>query len=225
MNRVIAIDGPAGAGKTSVSRQIGKKLGFLHVDSGALYRIMTLMALRQQIDTNSEYALTAFASTVEIEFFVQDGCVKYKVGGIEPGDAIRTAEINQHASPVSKVPAIRERVTNLLRGLRNLGDLVVEGRDIGSVVFPDSPARFYLDASPEERARRRHLEEHTKGMTNSSREDVKASLLHRDKIDSSRKVAPLKIAEGAIMIDSTNLTLDQVVQTIINRLPDDWITD
>jgi cytidylate kinase len=224
MNRVIAIDGPSGAGKSSVSRQVGRRMGFIHVDSGALYRIMTWQALLRRIDTGDEAALTAFAPTVTVAFAVRDGAVVYTVDGAEPGDAIRTPEINRHASPVSKVPAVRARVTAWLRDMRQLGDIIVEGRDIGSVVFPDTPARFYLDASPEERARRRHLEEVGKGISSGNQEAVKASLLNRDRIDSSRAVAPLRVADGARVIDSTFLSLDQVVATILAHLPPAWLT-
>jgi cytidylate kinase len=222
MNRVIAIDGPSGAGKSTVARCLGRKLGFIHVDSGALYRIMTWQALEHRIDTSSEAALTAFAPAVAVDFAVRDGAVVYSVKGIEPGDLIRTPEINQHASPVAKVPAVRTRVTTWLRDLRRFGDLVVEGRDIGSVVFPDSPARFYLDADPAERARRRHTEEQQKGIENQGTDAVLASLLNRDRIDSSRAVAPLKIADGARVLDTTRLPIEQVVQTVYDSLPADW---
>ena len=149
MNRVIAIDGPAGAGKSSVSRRVGALLGFIHVDSGALYRVMTWQALLRGVDTANDAALTAFAPTVDVTSTVRDGSVIYAVNGVEPGLAIRTPEINRHASPVARNPAVRQRVTAWLRELRALGDIIVEGRDIGSVVFPDTPARFYLDATPE----------------------------------------------------------------------------
>jgi len=222
MNHIIAIDGPSGAGKSTVARCLGRKLGFIHVDSGALYRIITWQALAHKIDTSSEAAMTAFASTVNVEFTVRDGAVVYSVQGVEPGDHIRTPEINQHASPVAKVPAVRTRVTNWLRDLRRFGNLVVEGRDIGSVVFPESPARFYIDAAPEERARRRHTEEQQKGIATQGADAVLASLLNRDRIDSSRAVAPLKIADGARVLDTTSLAIEQVVQTVYDNLPADW---
>jgi cytidylate kinase len=222
MNRVVAIDGPAGAGKSTVSRRVGALLGFLHVDSGALYRVMTWQALLAGVDTADDAALTAFAPTVNVDFSVRDGAVVYAVKGVEPGQAIRTPEINRHASPVAKAPAVRRRVTDWLRGLRTLGDLIVEGRDIGSVVFPDTPARFYLDATPEERARRRHLEEEQKGMAPQTQAAVMASLVNRDRIDSTRAVAPLRVAEGAFVIDTTHMSFDQVVQAVLDHLPPDW---
>ncbi len=214
MNRVIAIDGPSGAGKSTIARGIGRKLGFLHVDSGALYRIMTLAALRGGVDCNDAAAVAAFCENVDVQFVVKDGAVAALVGGQEPGDVLRTPEINANVSPVSKVPEVRAKVTAWLRGMRDLGDIVVEGRDIGSVVFPDAPARFYLDASAEARAHRRHLEEVAKGIATQSEEAVKASLLGRDKIDSTRKTAPLKIADGAVVIDSTTLSIDEVLALV-----------
>ena len=193
MARVIAIDGPSGAGKSSVSCIVGKKLGFLHVDSGALYRIMTWQALVRKVDTDNPDAVAAFAPTVEIECCPENGAIAYYVGGELPGDRIRTPEINAHASQVATVKAVRDKVTAILRDMTRFGDLVVEGRDITTAVFPDSPARFYLTASAEARARRRA-------------------------IDSTRKYAPLRKADGAIEIDSSDLTLEQVVDIVVEKV-------
>lgn len=218
MARVVAIDGPSGAGKSSVSRIVGGKLGFLHVDSGALYRIMTWQALVKKVDTDDPDAVAAFAPTVEIECRPENGAIAYYVDGEKPGDRIRTPEINAHASQVATVKAVRDRITAILRGLTRFGDLVVEGRDITTAVFPDSPARFYLTASAEARARRRQKEEVEKGIANQSAETVKASLLARDAIDSTRKYAPLRKADGAIEIDSSDLTLEQVVDIVLGKI-------
>ena len=223
MNKVIAIDGPSGSGKSTIAGLLGKRLGFLHVDSGALYRIMTLAAMHAGIDCDDADAVAALADKVKVEFAPRNGKVAYLFGGEEPGDAIRTPEINARVSPVSKVPEVRRVVTDWLRGMRSLGDIVVEGRDIGSVVFPDSPARFYLDASAEARARRRHLEEVQKGIAVQDEAAVKASLLNRDKIDSSRKTAPLKVADGAVVIDSTDMTIDEVLSAVLAHLPADYL--
>ena len=218
MARVIAIDGPSGAGKSSVSRIVGKKLGFLHVDSGALYRIMTWQALVRKVDTDNPEAVAVFAPTVEIECRPENGAIAYYVGGEPPGERIRTPEINAHASQVATVKQVRDKITALLRGLTRFGDLVVEGRDITTAVFPDSPARFYLTASAEARARRRQKEEVEKGIANQSAAAVKASLLARDAIDSTRKYAPLRKADGAIEIDSSDLTLEQVVDIVLEKI-------
>ena len=218
MARVIAIDGPSGAGKSSVSCIVGKKLGFLHVDSGALYRIMTWQALVRNVDTDNPDAVAAFAPTVEIECRPENGAIAYYVGGEPPGDRIRTPEINAHASQVATVKAVRDKITALLRDMTRFGNLVVEGRDITTAVFPDSPARFYLTASAEARARRRQKEEVEKGLANQSAAAVKASLLARDAIDSTRKYAPLRKADGAIEIDSSDLTLEQVVDIVLEKI-------
>ena len=222
MSKVIAIDGPSGAGKSSVSHLVGERLGFLHVDSGALYRIMTWQCLEAGIDTTSPDAVAAFAETVSVECRPENGAIVYYVKGEVPGNRIRTPEINAHASQVATVKAVRDRITSLLRGLVAYGNLVVEGRDITTAVFPDSPARFYLTASAEARARRRQKEEVEKGIANENTEAVKASLLARDAIDSTRKYAPLRKADGVVEIDSSDLTLEQVVETVLAALPEDW---
>ena len=222
MANVIAVDGPSGAGKSSVSRIVGEKLGYLHVDSGALYRIMTWQCLEEKVDTSDPAAIAAFAANVAIECRPEDGRIAYYVKGEQPGNRIRTPEINAHASQVATVKEVRDRITALLRDMTRYGNLVVEGRDITTAVFPDSPARFYLTASAEARARRRQKEEVEKGIANQSAEDVKKSLLARDAIDSTRKYAPLKKADGALEIDASDMTLEQVVETVMNALPAEW---
>lgn len=217
MAKVIAIDGPSGAGKSSVSKLVGKALGFLHVDSGALYRIMTWQALVKNVNTDDPEAVATFASTVDITCCPENGAIAYYVDGEAPGARIRMPEINAHASQVATVKAVRDKVTDILRAMTKYGDLVVEGRDITTAVFPDSPARFYLTASAEARALRRQKEEVDKGIANQTAEAVKASLLARDAIDSTRKYAPLKKADGAIEIDSSDLTLDEVVALVLEK--------
>jgi cytidylate kinase len=220
--RVVAIDGPSGAGKSSVSRIVGEKIGFLHVDSGALYRILTWQCLAAGVDMDDPESIAAHTARVEIECRPENGRIAYYVNGEQPGERIRTPDINANASKVAREKPVRDYVTSLLRGMVKYGDLVVEGRDITTAVFPDSPARFYLTASAEARARRRQKEEVDKGIANQSTEAVKASLLARDAIDSTRKYAPLKKADGAIEIDSSDLTLDEVVELVMNALPEDW---
>jgi cytidylate kinase len=219
---VVAIDGPSGAGKSSVSRIVGGKLGFLHVDSGALYRIMTWQCLVKGVDMENPSAICEAAAKVEIECRPADGRIAYFVGGEEPGDRIRTPEINANTSKVAREKPVRDIVTAMLRGMTRFGDLVVEGRDITTAVFPQSPARFYLTASAEARARRRQKEEVEKGIANQSAEDVKASLLARDAIDSTRKYAPLRKADGALEIDSSDMTLDEVVEAVMDAIPAEW---
>lgn len=223
MGRVIAMDGPSGAGKSSVSKIVGGKLGFLHVDSGALYRIMTWQCLEHGINTADPEAVADFCGSVKVDFEPRDGRIVYLVNGEEPGNRIRTPEINAHASPVATVKAVRDRVTAMLKAMTKFGDIVVEGRDITTAVFPDSPARFYLTASAEARAERRRREEVEKGIAEQSAEAVKASLLARDKIDSTRKHAPLRKADGVTEVDSSNLSLDETVEAVMSALPAGWI--
>lgn len=222
MSNVIAIDGPSGAGKSSVSRIVGERLGYLHVDSGALYRIVTWQCLEKGVDTSDPAAIARAAGEIEIECRPESGRIAYYVGGEAPGERIRAPEINAHASLVAREKPVRDKITALLKGMVRHGDLVVEGRDITTAVFPDSPARFYLTASPEARAARRRKEEIEKGIASQSAEEVKASLLARDAIDSTRAVAPLRKADGAVEIDSSFLTLEQVVQTVLDALPEGW---
>jgi len=216
MSHVICVDGPAASGKSTVSKAVAGKTGYLYVDSGALYRIVTWLALKAGVDTASSEKVADFVTSVKIDFVVREGRVVYEVDGEELGDRIRTPEINSHVSPVSAVPEVRTLITGWLRDLRALGDLIVEGRDIGSVVYPDSPCRFYLDANPEERTRRRLQEDVQKGFADANSQDkVKASLLNRDKIDSTRKTAPLVVPVGSIRIDTTTMSIDEVVAAII----------
>lgn len=216
MSTVICVDGPAASGKSTVSKAVAAKIGYLYVDSGALYRIVTWLALKAGVDTASSEKMAEFAKVVNIDFVVREGRVVYEVDGEEPGDRIRTPEINSHVSPVSAVPEVRTLITNWLRDLRHLGNLIVEGRDIGSVVYPDSPHRFYLDADPEERTRRRLQEDVQKGFADAnSQEKVKASLMNRDKIDSTRKTAPLMVPVGSTRIDTTGMSVDDVVAVIV----------
>jgi cytidylate kinase len=183
---------------------------------------MTWQCLEHGIDTSNPEAVAEFCGGVKVEFEPRDGRIVYLVGGEEPGNRIRTPEINAHASPVATVKAVRDRVTAMLREMTKFGDLVVEGRDITTAVFPDSPARFYLTASAEARAERRRREEVEKGIAEQSAEAVKASLLARDRIDSTRKHAPLRKADGVTEVDSSCLTLDETVEAVMGALPDGW---
>ena len=220
--RVIAVDGPSGAGKSSVSRAVGQRLGFLHVDSGALYRIVTWQCLEQGVDTADPKAVAALAEALQIDCKAEDGRIVYEVGGVRPDKELREPRINAHASPVATVPEVRAKITDLLRSLTRFGDLIVEGRDITTAVFPDTPARFFIEADPAVRAQRRQLEEVQKGVAEQTVEAVQASLLARDKIDSTRACAPLRKADGVTVIDSTHLTLEQVIQAVIDALPEAW---
>jgi CMP/dCMP kinase len=214
MDNVIAIDGPSASGKSTVARKVAAALGWLYVDSGAMYRAVAWQALQAGIEPADQGAVAAYVSTIEARFFEENGAVVFEMAGERPGEALRREAVNQAVSPVAANPAVRERVTAWLRDMRSQGKLVMEGRDIGSVVFPDAAHKFYLDASPEERARRRHAEAQ-EGLSVAA---IGASLQRRDQIDSKRKAAPLAVAPDAVIVDSTGLTIDDVVAAILKHI-------
>ena len=210
MNKVIAIDGPSGSGKSTMARLLGQKLGFLHVDSGALYRIMTLAALHAGVDCNDEKAVAELSGKVKVEFVPRDGKVAYLFEGKEPGEAIRTAEINANVSPVSKVPEVRTRMVALQRKIAEGHNVIMDGRDIGTHVLPNATLKIFLTASAEERARRRCLELEQKGMPEPY-EKVLEEMKARDYQDTHRAASPLRPADDAVFVDTSDLDLDQSV--------------
>ncbi len=206
---VIAIDGPSASGKSTVARRLAARLGRLYVDSGALYRGVTWRTLEDGHDPGRADEVLATLRAMVIEFFVEAGAVRFRIGGYEPVGEIRGERVNERVSLVAAVPEVRAQVTAWLRAMADKGALVMEGRDIGTVVFPDAAMKFYLDASPEERARRRHAE-----LAGSDVGRVMASLKTRDQRDAGRQTAPLRLAPDARTIDTTGLSIDDVVAKI-----------
>lgn len=215
--RVAAIDGPSASGKSTVARRVAQRLGWLYVDSGALYRAVTWMALRQGVDTQCAERVAELAERLDAVFYVEQGAVRFRIDGQEPRAELRGDDVTHHVSPVSAVPRVRRRVVGWLRGMRSLGDLVMEGRDIGTAVFPDADFKFYLDASPEERARRRHRETAGRVSEEGVRRTAEA-LRRRDRIDSGRAADPLRVAGDADVIDSTGMAVDEVVELVLLRV-------
>lgn len=214
---VIAIDGPSASGKSTVARQVAGRLGFLYADSGAVYRGITWAALRRGVSTQDEAAVLRMLGGLKLKANVEGGAVVVRYDGADPGREIRGPEVTANVSFVSAMPAVRERVTQFLRGMARFGSLAMEGRDIGSVVFPDTPYKFYLDAAAEERARRRHAESAGQGVATGVSEEAQR-LKRRDAIDSSRQAAPLCVAPGAAIVDSTAMGVEEVVAFIIDRV-------
>ena len=211
--RVIAIDGPAASGKSSVSRRLAKRLGFAYVNSGSMYRAVTWEVLRQGVDTTSAADIADALSGSEIACGIgDDGESFIHINSRAPDEALRDSSVNLHVSLVSAVPAVRDLVCTRLRALAGDRDVVMEGRDIGSAVFPETPFKFYLDASPEIRRKRRAAEGQS--------DEIEA----RDKMDSSRKAAPLVVAGDARVLDTSHLTLDGVVDAILDILRPHGIT-
>ena len=220
--RIIAIDGPSGAGKSSVSRALARRLGFLHVDSGALYRIITWQCVERGVNFDDPDAIAAATAAIDIDCRPEDGKIAYSVAGIEPGGRIRTPQIDANSSKTAREKPVRDKVTALLRSLVRFGDIVVEGRDITSAVFPDAPVRIYLTASAEARAARRARQQSGMGLAAGSEADVRAALLARDTMDSTRKYAPLKKADGVVEIDSSHLTFDETGEAAMAVVPEGW---
>lgn len=216
--RVIAIDGPAGAGKSSVAREVARKLNFIYLDTGAMYRALTLKALRKKIKLEDEQALINLASTTNIEIKpFKDTNLQVILDNEDVTSLIRTTEVTENVSFVAKVPKLREIMVGLQRKFSANNNIVVEGRDIGTVVFPNAEKKFYLDANFKERVRRRfkELKEVDSGVVE---EAIKKDLAERDKKDLTRSVAPLKKADDAIYIDTTNMNIEEAAQEILKRI-------
>lgn len=214
---IIAIDGPSGAGKSSVAKAVAKKLGFSCLDTGAMYRAVAWQALQNGTALDDAEALGAIARGYDIEFGHAPGEPVPKrvfIGGAEVTEAIRTAEIDRAVSPVSAVPAVREALVEQQRRIGRAGNYVVEGRDIGTVVFPEAETKVFLTASDEERARRRVLQNAERGVGSIDYEEVLADLIRRDEADSSRAASPLRAAEDASRIDSTAHSMEEVIGMI-----------
>ena len=215
--KTIAIDGPSASGKSTVSKGVAKELGFTYVDSGALYRGVTWQALRKGVDTKNPAAVIDSMYDADWDFFVQDGATVFSIDGDVPVQELREKDVRESVADVAAIPDVRKFVVENLQSLANFGSLVMEGRDIGTVVFPDSPYKFYLDADPEERAMRRYRELVAAGEDEKAHE-VMESLKKRDKIDSTRKTDPLVVAPGALVIDSTSMTLEDVIRKVIDSV-------
>ncbi|MFR2588573.1 MAG: (d)CMP kinase [Adlercreutzia equolifaciens] len=214
---IVAIDGPSGAGKSTVAKAVAKELGFSCLDTGAMYRAIAWQALQNGVALDDEPALGEIARTYDIAFgHVEGDPVPRRVfiGDTEVTDAIRTAEIDRAVSPVSAAPAVREALLDQQRRIGNAGDYVVEGRDIGTVVFPDAAVKVFLTASDEERAHRRVRQNVDRGIGSIDYDEVLADLRRRDEADSSRATAPLRPADDAVHIDSTSHYIEEVIDQI-----------
>ena len=205
-HRIIAIDGPAASGKSSVARELAQRLGFVYVNSGAMYRAMTWHVIEHGVATDDAAAIEQLAERAAIVCQLRGRDSLMLIDGIDAEPFLREDRVNANVSRVSSVPRVREILVDHLRRYAAANDLVMEGRDIGSVVFPETPFKFYIDASPDIRASRRAAQgQHDR-------------IAARDQADSSRRASPLIIAEDAHVIDSSNLTIDGVVGEIIGRL-------
>ena len=213
---LITIDGPAGAGKTTVSRALADRLGYRYIDTGALYRGVALAVKTQGINPQSDADLKQLCNRLELDFAIKDDGLHLISDGQDISDRIRSPEITMLASAVSARPVVREFLLDLQRDMGNEKAAVFEGRDMGTVVFPAADVKFFLDASTRKRAKRRFDE--LKSKISQTLDEVERDIQQRDQNDSTRKVAPLKPARDAIIIDSTNLTIEQVVELMVSHI-------
>lgn len=215
MNNIInvAIDGPAGAGKSTISRAAAKAVGFIYVDTGALYRTVGVNALRKGIDTKDKAAVAATLGDISVDLVFENGEQKVLLNGENVSDEIRTPPASMAASDVSAVPEVRAYLFDLQRDIAKRNNCIMDGRDIGTVVLPDAKVKIFLTASPESRAMRRYKELIEKG-TQVEYKDVLEDLIERDYNDSHREIAPLKPAEDGVIVDTTNLNLEESINEI-----------
>lgn len=210
----VAIDGPAGAGKSTISRAAAKSVGFIYVDTGALYRTVGVNALRKGIDTKDKAAVAATLGDISVDLVFENGEQKVLLNGENVSEEIRTPPASMAASDVSAVPEVRAFLFDLQRDIAKRNNCIMDGRDIGTVVLPDAKVKIFLTASPESRAMRRYKELIEKG-TQVEYKDVLEDLIERDYNDSHREIAPLKPAEDGVIVDTTNLNLEESINEII----------
>ncbi|MDD4237768.1 MAG: (d)CMP kinase [Desulfotomaculaceae bacterium] len=214
----IAIDGPAGAGKSTVAKLVAKNLGYLYIDTGAMYRAVTLKALRDGVDLNDHEKLGRLASAVLIRLKVgSNGNLTVLLDGEDVTEEIRLPAVSNSVSLVAKVPVVRRKMLELQKDMARLGGVVMEGRDIGKAVLPDAQVKIYLTAATGERARRRWKELSDKGIRVDQRQ-IEEEICNRDFIDTSREMDPLAPAADAVIIDSTSYTIEGVVDLIVARV-------
>jgi cytidylate kinase len=215
---LITIDGPAGAGKTSVSRRLAEALGYRYIDTGALYRGIALAAFDKGISADDDQSLEALCRGITLDFKVQDDELHLMLNNRDVSDKIRFPQITMLASAVSARPVVRRFLLEIQRKLGAAKQAVFEGRDMGTVVFPDADIKFFLDADPSIRARRRYEELKAKKGQTPSLSSVERDMIKRDQNDSTRQTAPLKPAADAIRIDSTAMNIDQVVTLMLEHI-------
>ena len=209
----IAIDGPAGAGKSTIAKRVAKELGFIYVDTGAMYRTIALYLLTNQVDCEQEEQLAAALDNIEISIAYENGEQQMLLNGDNVTGRIRTEEVGQMASRSSAKPIVRAKLLALQRSMAASSDVLMDGRDIGTMILPDAQLKIYLTASTAARAKRRYLELQEKGET-CSLEEIEKDMEERDYRDMHRKTAPLRQAEDAVMVDSSDMTIQQVVERI-----------
>ena len=211
----IAIDGPAGAGKSTIAKMAAKKLDFIYGDTGAMYRAMALYFLRREIDAKDEKKIAEACEHINVTIAYQEGEQQVLLNGENVNAFIRTEEVSMMTSNTSKYPAVREKLLYLQRELAAANNVIMDGRDIGTCVLPDAELKIYLTASASERAKRRYLEQKERGVE-SDLAQIERDIIARDEQDMNREIAPLKQAEDAIYLDTSDMTIEEVVTKIVS---------
>jgi cytidylate kinase len=217
INMVVAVDGPAGSGKSTVSKMIARRLGLLYIDTGAMYRALTLKAMRNKVDLNDEEALVKLSKSTRIALEESAGALNVFLDDEDVTGLIRTPELTKNVKYIARVPDVRHEMVRLQRIIGERSGAVLEGRDIGTVVFPDAKYKFYLDADVEERARRRYKELIETGQK-ASLADIRNDVASRDESDMKRSVGALKRSADAVSVDTTALTINEVVEKIMSYI-------
>lgn len=225
---IVAIDGPSGSGKSSVAREVARRCGLTYLDTGAMYRSVAFTCLDSGVDPEDAEAVARVAQEIDIEFLTDEGGQRVRANGKDVTSQIRTPEVELAVSPVSANPAVREVMVALQRRAGERGDVVAEGRDIGTVVFPAADVKVFLSASPEARARRRAVQRGGGNLATgenvvvdeAAEQAILADLVRRDEYDSTRAASPLRPAEDAVRIDSSDLSFEQVVEAILALSPE-----
>ena len=223
MGFVVAIDGPAGSGKGTITKLVGEKLGFVTFDTGAMYRAVSYYVLKNNISLTDKTSIEKMLSEIDIKIEFENKMQVLYLNSQKLIKELRTKEVNEIVSQVSHIPQVRTAMVDLQRKLANGINVILEGRDIGTNVFPNANVKIYLDASAEERANRRLKQNLENGITNISYEEILENIKFRDNNDKTSDVAPLKKADDAIVVDSTNMSIDEVVETIL-KIIDEKLT-
>lgn len=218
MSFIVAIDGPAGAGKGTITKQVAEKLNLINVDTGATFRCVALNMLKENISIDEEEKIKNLLEKINIEM-KSNG--EIYLNGENVTKKIRENDVNNFVSPVSTIQIVRDKLLEIQRKIAEGKDVIMEGRDIGTTVFPNADVKIYLDATPEERAKRRMIQNQEKGIE-TSYEEVLENIKDRDKRDSTRKISPLKKAEDAIYIDSSDMTIEEVVDKVITLIKEKY---
>lgn len=214
----VAIDGPAGAGKSTVAKKLAEKLNFTYLDSGSMYRAVTLAALEQSIDVNNKDKLKKLVEGLDIDIEYKGNKFKIYMNGRDVSKEIRTEKVDNNVSAVAKIKAVRDELVKKQRMIAQTKDIVMDGRDIGTRVLPRADYKFYITATVKERAKRRYKDVLKRGEKDKSFKEVEQEIIRRDRIDSNRRYSPLKKADDAVEIDTTNLNKKQVLEKILSMI-------